>query len=350
VSRDQVWQAQAFGPSETVLRYPLYGAKIDLGARMHPSSQAMLLGIIDYAGLFPPARLPMGVALARFVEHSSGSDGWMLGRFVCPASRFSELEPLLAELDATHLPIPIAVLGSGGDTVDEFLDAVTREAASVRSISSRHDQRLTADVFEVRLPASGGVAVAVESAWRLLNEDPSSPITPYFEVSLLGEWRPRLPASVAAVRDTDRLAGATGRVGLKIRCGGLEAAAVPEPEAVAAAIATCRATGVRLKATQGLHHPFRRYDPELATTVHGFINLFAASALAVVHDLPVTRLTEIVAEEDPSAFVIDRETFGWGGLETSANQITFSRENLLTTFGSCSFREPCDDLRELDLI
>jgi hypothetical protein len=292
----------------------------------------------------------MDTALARFVEHRSGSDGWMLGRFVCPASRFSELEPLLAQLDAAHLPIPLAVLGCGGDSVDEFLETVTREAASIRSISSRHDQRLSADVFEVRLPASGGVAVAVESAWRLLNEGPPNPITPYFEVSLLGEWRPRLPASVAAVRDTDHLAGATGRVGLKIRCGGLAAADVPEPMAVAAAIATCRATGVRLKATQGLHHPFRHYDPELATTAHGFINLFAASALTALHDLPVTRLTEIVAEEDPSAFVIDEDTLVWRGLEVSSAQIATSREDLLATFGSCSFREPRDDLRELNLI
>jgi hypothetical protein len=274
----------------------------------------------------------------------------MLGRFVCPASRFAEFEVLLAELDPAESPIKLAVLGRGGATVEEFLEAITQDAAAMRGLSSRHGQRVVADVFEVRLPASGGVAVAVESAWRLLSDDGSRSITPYFEVSLLGEWRPRLPASVAAVRDTDRKAGEMHRVGLKIRCGGLEATEVPEPEAVAAAIATCRATGVPLKATQGLHHPFRHHDPELDTMVHGFINLFAASGLALVHDLPVTRLSEIVAEVDPTAFAIDEETLRWRGLEASAEQITVSRKDLLTTFGSCRFREPRDDLREIDLI
>ena len=38
---------------------------------------------------------------------------------------------------------------------------------------------------------------------------------------------------MAAVRDTDRDAGPENRVGLKIRCGGLEASAIPEVEAVA---------------------------------------------------------------------------------------------------------------------
>ena len=313
-------------------------------------AKALFNGIIDYAGLFPPARLPMEEAFGRFLEHRSESDGWMLGRFVCPASRFSELEPLLTGIDPTQLPIKLAVLGRGGASVEEFLEAVERDAAAVRSLSSRYDQRVAADVFEVRLPARGGVAVAVESAWRLLSEGGSSLITPYFEVSLLGDWRPRLPASVAAVRDTDRIAGEEQRVGLKIRCGGLEAAEVPEPAAVAAAIATCRATGVPLKATQGLHHPIRHHDPELDTMVHGFLNLFVASSLALVHDLPVTRLIEIVAEADPTAFAINEERLGWRDIEASAEQIAVSRRDLLTTFGSCSFREPRDDLREINLI
>ena len=320
------------------------------GAIVETCAKALFDGIIDYAGLFPPARLPMDEAFGRYLEHRSGSYGWILGRFVCPASRFSELEPLLTGIDPIHLPIKLAVLGRGGATVEEFLDAVAQDAAAIRSLSSRHDQRVVADVFEVRLPASGGVAVAVESAWRLLNDNASSSITPYFEASLLGDWRPRLPASVAAVRDTDRIAGEKHRVGLKIRCGGLEAAEIPEPAAVAAAIATCRATGVPLKATQGLHHPVRHHDPVFDTMVHGFLNLFAASSLALVHDLPVTRLTEIVAEVDPAAFAIELDRLSWREFEASAEQIAVSRKDLLTTFGSCSFQEPRDDLRDIDLI
>lgn len=175
-------------------------------------------------------------------------------------------------------------------------------------------------------------------------------MTPYFEVSLLGDWRPRLPAAAAAVRDTDRGATTPDRVGLKIRCGGLSAEEVPEPLAIAAAIATCRATDIPLKATQGLHHPFRHHDPDLGTTVHGFINLFVASALAQACDLPVTQLTEIVAEEDAGAFVIEPEEIGWQGYQASAEEIAVARKMTLTSFGSCSFSEPRDDLRNLDLI
>jgi hypothetical protein len=317
---------------------------------MDPCATSLLDGIIDYAGLFPPAQLPMDEALARFVEHRSSEDGWMLARFVCPAVRLDELEPLVTDADSSQLPIAISVLGRGGDTLENFLESVNADEEKMAAFAASLGDRVEIDAFEVRLPEAGGVAVAVNQAWGRLTGNGSRSLTPFFEISLLGEWRPRLPAAVAAVRDTDRKAGDGNRVGLKIRCGGLEAAAIPEIEAVAAAIATCRATDVPLKATQGLHHPFRHHDPELDTWVHGFINLFTASVLAHVHDLPVKQLIEIVADVDPEAFRIGPERLGWRHLEAFAEEVAQSRQNLLTSFGSCSFSEPRDDLRGLEIV
>lgn len=317
---------------------------------MNPCVKSLFEGIIDYAGLFPPARLPMDQAWRRFLDHRASSDGWMLARFVCPATRLDELEVQLDTLSGEQAPPALSMLGRGGETLDDFLEGVDQDAAAIRGFVSRNTPLLTADTFEVKLPQAGGVALAVDKAWRCLTENGSTPMTPFFEVSLLGDWRPRLPAAAAAVRDADRSATAPDRVGLKIRCGGLTAQEVPEPMAIAAAIATCRAIRVPLKATQGLHHPFRHHDPELDTTVHGFINLFVASILANAHDLPVTLLNEIVAEEEAEAFVFEAEKLGWRDHTTSPREIAAARRNMLTSFGSCSFSEPRDDLRNLELI
>jgi hypothetical protein len=317
---------------------------------MDPCAKSLLEGIIDYAGLFPPAKLPMDVAFARFVEHRTSDDGWMLARFVCPAARLTELEPLIEEADSSQLPIAVSVLGRGGDTLESFLESVEQDTASIAGFSARQADSALVDVFEVRLPETGGAKVAVEKAWKRLTQNGSRSLASFFEVSLLGEWRPRLPAAAAAVRDTDRNAGDHNRVGLKIRCGGLEASAIPEVPAVAAAIATCRATGVPLKATQGLHHPFRHHDPELDADVHGFINLFAASALAHVHDLPVRTLIDIIAETDPKAFFVEPDRLAWRNFEATADQIAEARRAILTSFGSCSFSEPRDELRTLGIV
>ena len=317
---------------------------------MTHSAKSLLDGIIDYAGLFPPARLPMVEAFSRFVKHRSSDDGWMLARFVCPAARLDELEPLIEAADPSQLPIAISVLGRGGDTLESFLESVEQDTRSITGFSARQTDRALVDVYEVRLPEAGGAKVAVEKAWKQLTLDGSRSLTSFFEVSLLGEWRPRLPAAAAAVRDTNRDTGDHTRVGLKIRCGGLDASAVPEVAAVAAAIATCRATGVPLKATQGLHHPFRHHDPELDADVHGFINLFVASALAHVHDLPVKTLIGIVDETNPEAFVIEPQRLVWRDYDASADAIAEARRSVLTSFGSCSFSEPRDDLRTLGIV
>ena len=317
---------------------------------MDSCAKALLGGIVDYAGLFPPAQLAMDEAFAHFVEHRSSDEGWMLARFVCPAARLDELEPLDARADPSQLPVAISVLGCGGETLESFLESVRGDETKMAAFSERLGERAVVDAFEVRLPEAGGAAVAVNEASGRLTKNGRRSLTPFFEVSLLGEWRSRLPAAVAAVRDTDRKAGDGHRVGLKIRCGGLEAAAIPEVEAVAAAIATCRATEVPLKATQGLHHPYRHHDPELNAWVHGFVNLFTASVLAHLHDLPVKQLIEIVADVDPEAFSIGPERLGWRHLEASAEDIAQSRRNLLTSFGSCSFSEPRDDLRGLGIV
>ena len=51
----------------------------------------MMRRLVDYAGLFPPAALSMADAVARYGEHVTSSDSWMLGRFVVPVERLDEL-------------------------------------------------------------------------------------------------------------------------------------------------------------------------------------------------------------------------------------------------------------------
>ena len=55
------------------------------------SLQTLLAGLIDYAGLFPPASLSMEQALANYARYREGEHAWMLGRFVVPAARAAEV-------------------------------------------------------------------------------------------------------------------------------------------------------------------------------------------------------------------------------------------------------------------
>lgn len=59
------------------------------------SLEALLKRLIDYAGLFPPASLPLDQAFKNFIEYTSGDYNWMLSNFIIPAKKLDELTQLI---------------------------------------------------------------------------------------------------------------------------------------------------------------------------------------------------------------------------------------------------------------
>src|SRR5262245_40129205 len=59
---------------------------------MNSSLRDLLSGLIDYAGLFPPAALDMRAATRKYAEYRESEYRWALGRFVVPVSRLDEFE------------------------------------------------------------------------------------------------------------------------------------------------------------------------------------------------------------------------------------------------------------------
>jgi hypothetical protein len=120
----------------------------------------------------------------------------------------------------------------------------------------------------------------------------------------------------------------------KVRCGGDR---TPSAEELARFVQACASTGVAFKASAGLHHAVRRGDD------HGFLNLLAAAIFPA-------RAQEALADEDPVAFALDEARFAYAGKEAGAAEIAQFRRHRFRSFGSCSFREPVDELRELGFL
>ena len=317
---------------------------------MPMTPHALLAQIIDYAGLFPPARLPMGEAFSRFLRHRSGADGGLLGRFVCPAPRLEELGRFVESSDLGQTPIGIAALGSGGDDPPAFAEASERDVAAMGEFAKRHQPAAHVDVFEVKLPAEGDPAAVVDYVLDQLADTLPHRVDCFFESPLLGAWADRLVSDVAAIAAAGHEIDPQRRAGLKIRCGGLEASAIPSVEAVAAAVVAARDKNLPIKATQGLHHPFRHRDEALGATVHGFLNLAVAAILAGEHHLDDRTVREIIADEDPASFRVTGAFLKWRDLEISSDSVRDARISGFAGFGSCSFSEPQDDLSALGLL
>jgi hypothetical protein len=243
---------------------------------MKPSLRVFLDRLIDYAGLFPPAGLSMQDAVRNYARYRDGEHAFALGKFVVPQDRAHEVPS----------EFPLSILG-----IDE-IKAATRD-----------------DVERIAREANGR--------------------TVYVEI-----------ADVA-------LLDAIAEHGLraKIRTGGISADAFPATDSVAAFLRACKRAGVAFKATAGLHHPVRcikalTYEPNAPTgTMHGFVNVFLASAM-------LDRADEILREGDPRAFAFDDDCVSWRDTRVSLAALEETRRDFAISFGSCSFEEPLADLEE----
>ncbi len=320
---------------------------------MKASLRALLTGVIDYAGLFPPATLPLDEAIRNYARYRTEPESWMLGRFICPAARLAELGPF-GKLFQDGPPFVFAALGRGGATSGEFLNGLRADLRAIQAFRQQHDGRVEVDVIELRIPdgivhadRQEEVGASLSAATDLIAEASPPGLTPFFEVGFGPEWRTRLQAVFAVFPKLDlRRRPRCGVPGLKLRCGGLDAAAFPSPEQVAFVLASLPAP---LKATAGLHHPFRRYDPGVRAHMHGFLNVFVAAVLASTQILEEQQVRRIIEEENPERFVFGDQELGWEHYTASVAEVSESRMTVLS-FGSCSFDEPRDDLRALGLL
>lgn len=319
-------------------------------------NEAFLGGIIDYAGLFPPAQLSLEQALRTYVRELTGPDAWLLGRFVCPAARLEELAALCKDVVA-DIPAPIAVLGRGGKDTQDYFASVKNDMADSAHFSTAAAGRGVVHSYEVRLPASAFnplranqlSSLVATTAYLIETTGPTLTSGPFFEAPLTD--RASLLAVIQALHDDHHSAEARSRrrvrpVGFKLRTGGLEPAAFPTSEQVALVLAACSAADVPFKATAGLHHPLRHLSTEVNVTMHGFVNVFAAGCLAQAKRLDEARIRALVEEEDATQFHLDAAGLRWRELTVTAQEIAQGRQ-LFTSFGSCSFDEPREDLRRL---
>ena len=291
----------------------------------------LLSGLVDYAGLFPPARLDLTTALRTYDQHLRSRDAGMLGRFVLPAGRREEVEPWLHGPWGRDRPLRLSLLATADD--------LPRIAGHVARCPG-----LRIEALELRPPAETPVAAWLGDLLAQLRREDLTGLEAYVELpdgrddetlTALGRRQGRHPLA---------------RLGAKLRCGGVTPELIPALRRVASVIATSRDLVVPLKFTAGLHHPIRGMDHVDGVPMHGFLNVYGAGLLAHARKLSATYLEEVLADTDPRSFRLDDAGFTWRGTLVSTAQIAAAREQLLGGYGSCSFDEPVTDLRALRML
>ncbi len=284
-----------------------------------------LTGAIDYAGLFPPAALALPDAVANYADYRASDDAWALGRLIVPAARLLALEAALARLDPARLggiPWDLSVtLGPDWEADGRSLDGFHASGGTTRAVP---------DAIEARVRD----AAAVGRLAGLVGSDKA----------VFGEVAPG-PASAEVLA-----ALAEAGLAAKIRMGGVTPDAFPAPEFVADFLIGVARLALPFKATAGLHHPIRgpyplTYAPDAARgTMYGYLNVVLAAALAR-EGAPAPTVRSALLETDRGALRFDDDGLTWRESRVSRRVLDQLRAGGLRGWGSCSFREPMDELR-----
>lgn len=282
--------------------------------------QAVLAGLIDYAGLFPPAGLGMAETVRNFAAYQASDASWALARLVLPVSRLQEFEGALAalpEVERLGARFPITAL-LGSDPVADL--------AAVCTFNERH---VHGGPCILSLEARVGSGEQVARLAGLVREDYEL----YCELPLDGD----LTALVGQV-------GAAGAAA-KVRTGGVTPRDIPAPESVLAFLAACATEGVPCKATAGLHHALRgdqalTYAPDSPRgTLYGYLNVILA-ATVLWQERSTEEAYRLLTLGRETAPTQDPSAIHWGGISVTRDEIVQARAEFLRAIGSCSFTEP----------
>ncbi|HZE73801.1 MAG TPA: hypothetical protein VE091_00725 [Gemmatimonadales bacterium] len=290
------------------------------------SIRTLLHGLIDYAGLFPPAGLDLPTAAANYASYRASDVYWALGRFVVPVARLGELEASGAmPLQPGGAPWKITAL-AGSDLAGDLTE--------IARFNRHQSGCAVADTIELK----AGTADAITDALRTIEGQ----LHAFVEIPIEEDPAPLI----------DTLAKSDGRA--KVRTGGVTPDRFPEPLHLLRFIRRCVDANLPFKATAGLHHPLGgayrlTYEAGSAcSAMFGFLNVFLVAAF-LQHGMANGDALELLEESSPTGFHFDQEGVAWRSHRLDAVELRHGRR-LALAFGSCSFLEPIDDLRAMRLL
>jgi hypothetical protein len=292
---------------------------------MQASIRTLLSAIVDYAGLFPPAKLDMATAISQYRHYQTEPQSWMLGRFVL---RLSQSEQFQQGIPADRPQVVSLILDGELDGALKQLNLLTRSSpSSPIQIAALEIPPCPLTQLQQILPQlPGETEVYCEIPWE-------RELDSYLEV---------LPSFGASV---------------KIRAGGLTPRDFPSSAQLSLTMFSLAQVRVPFKATAGLHHPLPVTCPLSATpgsplvTMHGFLNVAIAATFAYTQKATLAEIQAILEINTVNDLQFTDQEICWGlNQPLSLADIQIARRQFFRSFGSCSFQEPHEELKLLELL
>ena len=302
-----------------------------------PASLRVLLEhSLDYAGMFPPCSLDLQPAVKNQAGYVRSAESWMLNSFVLSTDRFRSLKEFVSYFDPMH-PLKISALGPRTENRLDFTQALARVSDEIHGLSNDKANLISVTQLEMFLPEDVEVA-GLNEARSLIADLPA-----FWESPAARAGR---AIDLIAESNSDQ---AKPAFGFKLRTGGVTPDAFPSSAQIAKALVATATRQVPVKFTAGLHHPIRQFRDEVKAKMHGFLNVLGAAVLTAEHQWNEEQATAMLEDEDAKSFSFGESSFAWRDWKIGIERLR-ERRQFVASFGSCSFDEPREDLRALNLL
>ncbi len=300
------------------------------------SLRVLLDRSIDYAGMFPPCSLDLKPALDNQARYVRSADAWMLNGFVLATGQFEASKKILSPFDPIH-PLRVSALGPKTHSAIAFFEALEETNDAIRKLSAHNVDLVSVSQLEMSLPDDVDLAL-LKDARSIIGSLPAFWEAP----GVKAEQTIALLAQLNSEIDTPTF-------GYKLRTGGVTEDAFPTSATIAKALVSPATHQVPIKFTAGLHHPIRQFREEVQTKMHGFLNVLGAAVLAAEHRWDESQTVRMLEDENADSFLFDDDFFAWREWKIDIGRLK-DRRKFVTSFGSCSFDEPREDLKALKLL
>lgn len=284
-------------------------------------------GLVDDAAIFPPGNTPLTAAVPAHREHRAAPYAGLVGPFVIGEGR---LPDLLDEVSDDVEPLPVSVVvGGGAGAIEGAVRWATRTGAlELRGVEIAVREDATGEIAH----NAKRIVAAVDQLVATGELDPETPV--FIEM-------PRLYGEAPGhgwLSALDEIAAMDHK--LKFRTGGVDSDAFPSAQELATCIDAALDRELAFKCTAGLHNALRHRDGDTGFEHHGFLNVLLATR-ASLEGGSVDDVAAVLEVDDPNEVL---------AATREQEQVLPPTRRWFTSFGSCSVREPLDDLTDLGLM
>ncbi len=302
-----------------------YAMRLVLDAR-----SASFGALIDDASLLGPKPPIMDDAVSAYRSARIASSGWMIGRFLCPTSRLTDLAASLTRsLEAGEEPWEIGTVFDG-DTGES--------ASAAQAFHTEMQPAATIAAAEARITGTEPTDIgAVIDAIASIQPE----VVPFLELDQPGLFGDHA-MTIASELSRRSMVG-----GVQIGLDSPFQQANPTVDSVAAFIMEATTHRLPFRTSTGIEAPIRHYADDLWH--HGFINLLVAAA-AAGQGQTFDTVADIVAETDPGAFSMGAAFISCRGVSIPGPTMRRIRAIGFIAFGSQDLASTIEALRDLGFL